>query len=198
MGRSFAARRALPSTARQTLAAAPRHLGFRLLPTPTRRPHHPLPLLHRSASRWWPTRVRGAAGAALRQRRNAAHRQPLPAPLLVCYACQLGILGTLCCALVPTAGGQHMGGSGGDCSPNACENVDALQALFQNANRDPRMLGIYDSMFRCGRPRPRAALPRPCCVGGLQLAASLAAMLCAGHGPWLPAPLRACSWRSAT
>jgi hypothetical protein len=44
-------------------------------------------------------------------------------------------------------GGQHMGG-GGSCGSGRCEDVEWLQTLFQAANRDPRMTGLYDLMLR--------------------------------------------------
>ncbi|KXZ45444.1 hypothetical protein GPECTOR_54g185 [Gonium pectorale] len=44
-------------------------------------------------------------------------------------------------------GGQHMGGAGGSC-PGGCENVDALQAKFREANRSPRMRALYDRYLR--------------------------------------------------
>lgn len=50
--------------------------------------------------------------------------------------------------LLAYEGGQHMGG-GGSCGPDRCEDIQWLQNLFQEANRDPRMTGLYDIMFRC-------------------------------------------------
>lgn len=50
--------------------------------------------------------------------------------------------------LVAYEGGQHMGGGGSICGSDACENVAWLQDKFSNANRDGRMAGLYDNMFR--------------------------------------------------
>lgn len=50
--------------------------------------------------------------------------------------------------LIAYEGGQHMGGGGSICGSDACNNNDKLQQMFYAANRDPRIAGLYDNMFR--------------------------------------------------
>jgi len=55
--------------------------------------------------------------------------------------------------LIAYEGGQHMGGGGSICGSDACNNNDKLQQMFYAANRDPRIAGLYDNMFRWDMPR---------------------------------------------
>ena len=50
--------------------------------------------------------------------------------------------------LIAYEGGQHMGGTGTICGNDDCSNVAQLQQLFMDANRDPRIDGLYDNMLR--------------------------------------------------
>jgi hypothetical protein len=51
-------------------------------------------------------------------------------------------------ALIAYEGGQHMGGTGTTCGNDDCSNVAQLQQLFMDANRHPRIAGLYDNMLR--------------------------------------------------
>jgi hypothetical protein len=49
--------------------------------------------------------------------------------------------------LIAYEGGQHMGGSG-DCDGDDCNSIDGMQALFQAANHDHRIKGLYKNMLK--------------------------------------------------
>ncbi|KAL3920848.1 MAG: hypothetical protein SGILL_003053, partial [Bacillariaceae sp.] len=49
--------------------------------------------------------------------------------------------------LIAYEGGQHLGG-GGSCGSEDCANLANLQAMFQEANHHPRMMGLYTNMLK--------------------------------------------------
>lgn len=57
------------------------------------------------------------------------------------YAQQSGV------RLIAYEGGQHMGGSG-DCYGVDCTSIDGMQALFQAANHNHRIKGLYKNMLK--------------------------------------------------